>query len=69
MNCEEKERLLAAYRIATQSFAAAVADLHAKTGTSLLVEYQQLQRLTDEARLKSEQARLAFEQHVTSHRC
>jgi hypothetical protein len=69
MGCDEKERLLAAYQIATQEFAATVADLHAKIGTSSLVEYQQLQRMTDEARLQSEQAGLALEQHIASHRC
>jgi hypothetical protein len=69
MACKEKERLLAAYQITTQTFATAVADLHAKMGTSSLAEYQDLRCLTDEARLKSEEARLALEQHVASHRC
>ncbi|MBN9562507.1 MAG: hypothetical protein J0H14_17540 [Alphaproteobacteria bacterium] len=69
MACEKKERLLAAYQSATHEFAATVADLHAKIGTSSLVENQQLQRLTDEARLESEQARLALEQHVASYQC
>jgi hypothetical protein len=60
---------LEAFEIATPEFAATVADLCAKIGASSLVEYQQLQRLTDEARLKPEQARLALEQYVASHRC
>jgi hypothetical protein len=69
VTCDEKVRLLAAYQIATQNFATAVADLHAKMGTSSLTEYQELQRATDETRLKSEQARLAFEQNAAAHRC
>jgi hypothetical protein len=69
MTCELKERLLADYQATTRSFAAAVDELHRNIGTSSLNEYQRLQRLTDEARLKSEQARLALEDHVATHRC
>jgi hypothetical protein len=69
MACEVKEQLLATYQAATQNFAAAVAELYGKMGTSSLIEYQRLQRMTEEARLKSEQARLAFEQHVAFHQC
>jgi len=67
MSCDKKEKLLAAYQSATQAFASAVAELHAKIGTSSLPEYQQLQRMTGNPRLASERARL--EQHVASHRC
>jgi hypothetical protein len=38
-------------------------------GTSSLRDYQQHQRSTEEARLKSELARLALEHHVASHQC
>jgi hypothetical protein len=67
--CEEKARLLAEYEAATVTFAASVTELHRKMGTSPKADYDRLQRVTDEARVKSEQARLALEQHVASHRC
>jgi hypothetical protein len=38
-------------------------------GTSAKEEYDRLQRATDEARVKSEQARIALEQHTAAHRC
>ena len=69
MACEEKGRLLAAYELATKQFAASVTDLHQKTGVSKKAEYDQLQRVSAEARNKSEQARLALEQHVSTHGC
>lgn len=69
MICEEKQRLLAAYQAAAEEFAATVTDLKRKMGTSSFAEYQHLQRLTEGARLKSEQARLAFEGHAAAHGC
>jgi hypothetical protein len=69
MACEEKLRLVAGYESATKKFAAAVTELQEKMGTSPRVEYDRLQRLSDQARNKSEQSRLALEQHVTSHGC
>jgi hypothetical protein len=38
-------------------------------GTSTKDEYVRLQLLVDEARVKSEQSRLALERHVTEHKC
>jgi hypothetical protein len=69
MVCEEKERLMSEYREATERFSAAVTHLQRKMGTSSLTDYQRLQRIADEARLKSEQARLALEGHVATHQC
>jgi hypothetical protein len=69
MVCEEKRRLLAEYEVATAGFSAAVTQLQRKMGTSLKAEYDRLQRASDEARMKSEQARLALEQHVVAHGC
>jgi hypothetical protein len=69
MACEEKTRLVAEYKTATNKFAATVTDLQRKMGTSPKADYDRLQRVTDEARVKSEQARLALEQHVASHGC
>jgi hypothetical protein len=38
-------------------------------GTSAKTEYERLTRAADEARVKSEQVRLALEQHVAAHNC
>jgi hypothetical protein len=69
MVCEEKERSMSEYREATERFSAAVTDQQRKMGTSSLIDYQRLQRIADEARLKPEQARLALESHVVTHQC
>ncbi len=67
--CNEKARLMAEYESATARFSEAVTALHKKMGTSLKEEYERLDRAANEARLKSEQARLALEQHGAAHRC
>ena len=69
MACEEKARLVADYEAATKRFSASVTNLQRKMGTSPKGEYDRLQRISDEARVKSEQSRLALEQHVAAHRC
>jgi len=69
MKCEEKNRLVAQYEAATTNFSEAVAELRKKMGTSTKEEYQRLERATNEARVKSEQARLALEQHAAKHGC
>jgi hypothetical protein len=69
MGCLEKERLANEYQAATAKFAEAVGQLRSNIGTSIRPEYERLQRVSDEARLKSEQARLAFEQHIAAHKC
>jgi hypothetical protein len=67
--CEEKKRLAAEYEATTARFAESVHELNRKMGTSPKSEYDRLQRASDEARVKSEQARLALEQHVADHGC
>ncbi len=69
MTCEAKTRLGAEYEAATNKFAAAVTTLQRKTGTSPKEEYERLNRAANEARLESEQARLALEQHIAAHGC
>jgi hypothetical protein len=69
MTCEEKQRLVAEYQSATKKFSGAVTELQQKMGTSPKADYDRLSRAADEARGKSEQARLALEQHVAAHRC
>jgi hypothetical protein len=69
MPCEEKARLATAYDEATSAFSEAVKELHRNIGTSPKEEYKRLERISTEARVKSEQARLALEQHISTHRC
>jgi len=69
MTCEEKTRLAAEYQATSQKYADAVAELNRKMGTSAKTEYERLTRAADEARVKSEQVRLALEQHVAAHNC
>jgi hypothetical protein len=67
--CEEKARLAAEYESATARFSAAVTELNQRIGISPREEYERLDRAANEARVKSEQARLALEQHIAAHRC
>jgi hypothetical protein len=67
MSCEEKARLAEDCREATHAFAEAVRELQQGIGPS--AEYDLLRRTSDEARVKSEQARLSLEQHLAAHRC
>jgi hypothetical protein len=69
MVCEEKARLAMEYEAATSAFSEAVKELHRKIGTSPKEEYKRLERISTEARVKSEQARLALEQHISTHHC
>ena len=69
MGCELKIRLASEYEAATAEFSRTVGELRRKIGTSTKEEYEQLSRLANDARRKSEQARLALEQHTAEHRC
>jgi hypothetical protein len=69
MTCDEKGRLLRQYDNATLAFSNAVQELRRVIGTSLKEEYDRLERISNEARVKSEQTRLALEQHIAGHRC
>jgi hypothetical protein len=69
MSCEVKIRLTFEYETATTLFSEAVTELRRKIGISTRENYEQLGRRANEARVKSEQARLALEQHIAEHRC
>jgi hypothetical protein len=69
MVCEEKGRLVSEYNVATVAFSEAVKELHRRIGTSPKEEYKRLERISSEARVKSEQTRLALEQHIAAHGC
>jgi hypothetical protein len=55
--CGEKVLLMSDYETATSTFSAAVAELRRKMGTVPRAEYERLDRVANEARIKSEQAR------------
>jgi hypothetical protein len=63
MNCDEKTRLATQFEDATAKFWSAVSELRRRIGTSPKGEYESLNRSATEARVKSEQARLALEEH------
>lgn len=69
MLCEEKIRLAKVYDTATANFSEAVAELHRRMGTSPKDEYDRIKGASEEARLRSEQARLALERHTAAHHC
>jgi hypothetical protein len=69
MSCEEKARLVKEYGDATVAFSDAVQELRRKIGTSPKAEYERLERVSSAARVESEQARLALEQHIATHHC
>jgi hypothetical protein len=68
-DCDEKTRLAQQYEFETAQFSEAVKELSQKIGTSSKEEYARLERVANQSRVKSEQARLALEQHITSHGC
>jgi hypothetical protein len=69
MRCEEKARLAQEYNVATVESSETVKQLHQRTGTSPKEEYKRLAQISNEARVKSEQARQALEQHIAAHGC
>jgi hypothetical protein len=69
VSCEEKARLTMEYDTATSKFSATVSELRLRMGTSPKDEYRRLERTSNEARVRSEQARLALEEHIAAHRC
>jgi hypothetical protein len=68
-SCDVKARLAAQYEAATNVFSEAVTELRRRVGTSSKEEYDRLGRLANDARVKSEQARLQLESHIAEHRC
>jgi hypothetical protein len=69
MSCEEKARLGRIYHVGTAGCSETVKELHRRMGTSPKEEYIRLTQISSEARLRSEQARLALEQHIADHGC
>ena len=60
---------MAEYENLTAKFLEAVQELHRTMGTSPKEAYQRLDRTANDARLKSEYARLSLEEHIAAHHC
>ena len=69
MDCEEKQRLLIAYDKASSELSDAVAALRKHEGVTGKEEYDVLCRASEDAHMRAEQARLAFERHNQDHKC
>lgn len=69
MDCEEKERLLKAYDQASSEVSDSVAALRKNEGTSAKGAYEALYRASQDAHMRAEQARIAFERHAQDHHC
>jgi hypothetical protein len=67
--CGEKILLMSDYETATKAFSAAVGELRSKMGTVPRAEYERLDSAANQARVKSEEARLAVERHIAAHGC
>ena len=69
VECEEKERLISAYAKTSAELTESVAGLRQKEGTSAKGEYEALCRTSEDAHMRNEEARLAFERHCQDHKC
>ena len=67
--CDERQRLLLAYDKASSELSEAVAALRKNEGTTAKDQYDVLCRASEDAHLRTEQARLAFERHNQDHKC
>jgi hypothetical protein len=67
VGCDERGRLLQAYNDATREFSDNVSALNARIGVTPKHQYDLLERAVEDSRLKSEQARIAYERHVADH--
>jgi hypothetical protein len=69
MICEEKNRLMHAYQTRTRLFSHAVDQLDVARSTAKKSAYIDLKRISEDARIDSEKARLELERHVYDHGC
>ena len=67
--CVEKATLLQEYESATHAYSEAMNHLQAKLGTSSKSEYKRLFQASEDARAKSEAARVRLLDHTRDHKC
>jgi hypothetical protein len=69
MQCPEKVDLLARYRIKTAAYSYAVSELERNLRTGNKDGFDDLLRITQDARRFSKEARENLERHVSEHGC
>ena len=65
--CNEKAALLDAYSTATAEYSRAV--LYLSAGITSNSGYHELRQLSEVARMKTEAARVALDNHIVEHAC
>jgi hypothetical protein len=68
-DCKERDRLSGKYVAATSAYLRAVELLDKRIGVMVKGDYETIKRAAEEARLRSEQLRIALENHVEEHGC
>jgi hypothetical protein len=69
MPCEQKVRLLDAYRNATKHYSFAVDQLQSVRATASKSAYEDARRISEEARMECNAALMALEEHILTHDC
>jgi hypothetical protein len=69
MPCTQKDMLLAAYRNSTALYSMSVKQLSEVRATAPREMYEDIRKLTEDARQQCERDRLELEGHVNAHRC
>jgi len=69
VGCEEKIKLIEAYKVAVASYSTAVNDLNLTRGKISKPEYDHLLLNSEMARVTSEAARLELDRHTQNHGC
>lgn len=69
MSCAEKANLVAQYKITTAAYAHSVTELERTVSTSDKAGFDDLIRLTLDARTSSNNARHNLQNHVAEHGC
>jgi hypothetical protein len=69
MNCEEKARLLVAYQTRAHLYSLSVDQIQQARSTTKREVYRELIRLSDNARIQCERARIELESHLSEHGC
>jgi hypothetical protein len=69
VRCEEKHKLIEAYKSSVVNYATAVNDLNLTRGKTSTVEYNRFLLSSETARTASEKARLDLDRHSRKHGC
>jgi len=67
--CKDKSALLVIYSDTSRAYGAAVAELHDNIGVVGQAQYDRLHRIAEDARLATDAARIAMEEHTKKHGC